>query len=405
MNKKKTIAASLVIIFLISIIISYFDPQTRHFVTKTLGIKKAPESTPTIAITEYKTGINAPTMMTFVNNDILYFEKYTGKIRLIKDGELQDEPILDLNVNGAYEGGGLGILSVNSTVFVYFTEAVKDGGEVVGDNVYKYKWKNYMLEDPTLVNHFVVYDSSHHGGAMTVDERGSVYLIRGDQSPEGYKQQGPLQNEFDGPVDDTGVIIILGLNSTQPTPSLTLNPFNHYQAIGIRNSFGITIDPITGYMWDTENGPEDNDEINLVLPKFNSGWSKIMGPANNTQIKSLPQIENFVYSDPEFTWQEPVAPTAIAFPGDRWGEEYKDSVFVSSCSGKIYKFSLNSTRTGFTFNDENLKDLVLNRDDSDDAISFLSDVGCATDIKFGPDNAMYVISFANNGVIYRITPP
>ena len=54
-------------------------------------------------------------------------------------------------------------------------------------------------------------------------------------------------------------------------------PLRLYYAYGIRNSFGLNFDPITGFLWDTENGPQDGDEINLVEPGFNSGWNKIYG--------------------------------------------------------------------------------------------------------------------------------
>jgi aldose sugar dehydrogenase len=52
-------------------------------------------------------------------------------------------------------------------------------------------------------------------------------------------------------------------------------PLNLYYAYGIRNSFGIDFDPVTGDLWDTENGPSYGDEINLVKPGFNSGWNKV----------------------------------------------------------------------------------------------------------------------------------
>ena len=59
-----------------------------------------------------------------------------------------------------------------------------------------------------------------------------------------------------------------------------------YYAYGIRNSFGITFDPITGNLWQTENGPDVYDEINVVKPGFNSGWTQVMGPlSRNTGFK------------------------------------------------------------------------------------------------------------------------
>ena len=52
-------------------------------------------------------------------------------------------------------------------------------------------------------------------------------------------------------------------------------PLNLYYAYGIRNSFGMDFDPLTGKLWDTENGANWGDEINLVEPGFNSGWKKV----------------------------------------------------------------------------------------------------------------------------------
>jgi Glucose / Sorbosone dehydrogenase len=50
-----------------------------------------------------------------------------------------------------------------------------------------------------------------------------------------------------------------------------------YYAYGIRNSFGLAFDPLTGNLWDTENGPDYGYEINPVQPGFNSGWGKVQG--------------------------------------------------------------------------------------------------------------------------------
>ena len=54
-------------------------------------------------------------------------------------------------------------------------------------------------------------------------------------------------------------------------------PLGKYYAYGIRNRSGMDFDPITGKLWDSENGPSFGDEINLIEPGFNSGWLKIQG--------------------------------------------------------------------------------------------------------------------------------
>jgi aldose sugar dehydrogenase len=84
----------------------------------------------------------------------------------------------------------------------------------------------------------------------------------------------------------------------------------------------LDFDPITGNIWDTENGPGDGpgdgDEINLVEPGFNSEWHEVHGMASNTAGFDLEEdIVDFEgkgkYSDPEFAWINTVGPTALTF--------------------------------------------------------------------------------------------
>jgi hypothetical protein len=73
-------------------------------------------------------------------------------------------------------------------------------------------------------------------------------------------------------------------------------PLDLYYAYGIRNGFGMDLDPETGYLWDTENGPGFGDEINLVEPGFNSGWAKIQGiwPITNYDLlNSTPEQKGY----------------------------------------------------------------------------------------------------------------
>jgi len=140
----------------------------------------------------------------------------------------------------------------------------------------------------------------------------------------------------------------------------------------------------------------------LVSPKFNSGWKKIMGFATPTQLADLTPFQDFTYSDPEFSWERSVAPTALIFAPSDWDNMYSNSLFVADCRGNLYNFKLNSARTGFTFQDPSLSDLILNEGDNSDEIILQKNLGCISDIEFGSDNALYVISHANNGVIYKI---
>lgn len=184
------------------------------------------------------------------------------------------------------------------------------------------------------------------------------------------------------------------------------------RAIGIRNSFGLAIDPVTGYLWDTENGPDIFDEINLVSEKFNSGWGKIQGPSNGETLSPLPGFEDYKYSEPEFSWEIPVGVTAIEFHESEIFEKYKNFVFVADTnSGNIYKLKLDDTRTKIVLQSSELEDNVLNivndeknnsKIESSEEIVFAKNLGVVTDMKFGPDGALYIISIIE-GKIYKIS--
>jgi glucose/arabinose dehydrogenase len=79
-----------------------------------------------------------------------------------------------------------------------------------------------------------------------------------------------------------------------------------YYAYGIRNSFGIAFDPLTGNLWDAENGPASYDEINLVRRGFNSGWQTVMGPISRSgdTEEDLVKFPSSYYADPLLSWVE-----------------------------------------------------------------------------------------------------
>ena len=138
---------------------------------------------------------------------------------------------------------------------------------------------------------------------------------------------------------------------------------NLYYAYGIRNSFGLDFDPVTGKLWDTENGPLYGDEINLVEPGFNSGWIIVQGvwkpisnPESNrdlvtgSKLLNPTDLVNFggkgKYSSPEFVWKSPVGPTALKFlDSSNLGKQYENDLFVGCFNlGIIFHFDLSKNR-------------------------------------------------------------
>ena len=104
----------------------------------------------------------------------------------------------------------------------------------------------------------------------------NVYLATGDlRSPNSVAQNvkgGP-------PADGTSGILRITQEGRAVKDGILgdSHPLDKYYAYGIRNSYGMDFDPVTGKLWDTENGYLFGDEINMVKPGFNSGWAKVQG--------------------------------------------------------------------------------------------------------------------------------
>ena len=331
------------------------------------------------------------TTMTFVGDDILLLDK-NGYVNLIQDGIKQEKPVLEINVDPVRESGLLGITSVDSTVYLYFTEADGDGNQL-GNRIYKYDWNGEELINPVLLKE-LPSNSYHNSGAMVTGLDDQVYAVVGDTGKYGPLQNKSLEDLFPPGISDymdTSVI-------------LRVDPQGPYYAMGIRNSFGLAIDPATGNLWATENGDDDFDEINFVPDKFNSGWERIMGPATESELSNLRGYEDYVYSDPEFSWEKTIAPVGINFGNFQETDKYDDSLFVGDCNnGHLYQFRLNEDRNGFEFSSIDLQDNLVNIGDSMDEIIVGTGFRCITDIERGPDGFLYLVSHGENN-IYRILP-
>jgi glucose/arabinose dehydrogenase len=353
--------------------------------------------------------LSSPTSMAFMDsNNILVLEK-TGSVRLISNGILQEQPVLNIPVDTESERGLLGIATLedDNTVFLYFTES----DETLRNRVYRYNWNGETLVNPTLILDLpAIPGPNHDGGKLVIGPDQYLYAIIGDLNHD-----GKLQNFLDGPeADDTGVIFKVNPNDGSAAPN---NPFvnsgdsvlSRYYAYGIRNSFGLAIDPLTNMLWDTENGPAEYDEVNLVRPGFNSGWQTVMGPISRSgeSVDDLVSFQGSQYIDPVFSWQITPAVTDIEFlNSSKLGDKYANNIFVGDYNnGNIYYFEVNEDRSGIKFDasQTGLIDLVADNEEELSTITFGSGFGSITDIATGPDGFLYILSF-DDGIIYRIAP-
>ena len=286
----------------------------------------------------------------------------------------------------------------------------------MGNRLYRYEFIDGKLVNPLLLLDLPALPGPrHNGGAIIVGPDNNLYIPVGDVdgSYQGVKYQTQAQNYEDG-IEADGRSGILRINQDgQPVGEGILGdeiPLRLYYAYGIRNSFGITFDPVTGNLWETENGPGNSDEINLVLPGFNSGWRETMGLAKNDDDFDLSNMVDFsgkgVYRDPELVWLNTAGPTGIKFlSSDRYGPQNKNDLFVGDVhNGRLYHFKLNEDRTHLVLEGP-LEGKIVKTPNSDglDQIVFGEGFGGITDLEMGPDGYLYIVSIGQ-GKIFKIVP-
>lgn len=302
--------------------------------------------------------------------------------------------------------------------------------------------------------------------------RERLFVIIGDNGRRGMLQnllQGPAgpdapDDQFGGPEPDNAHLtgVVLRLNDDGSTPRD--NPFYEYGAsvggeeganlqrvfaYGIRNSFGLAVDPFTGELWQSENGDDTFDEINRIEPGHNSGWIQIMGPlVRVTEFKqiettfpappgSLQQVRwppgNIAdspitarsrmvdlpgshYADPQFSWKYATAPAAIGFMTDRsLGRDYEGDLFAGASipvltGGYLFRFQPSENRRRLTWTDARLADQVADNAAKHDgteseSLRFGTGFGVSTDIQTGPRGNLFVVSSSTGSVyeIYRVS--
>jgi aldose sugar dehydrogenase len=339
-------------------------------------------------------------------------------------------------------------------VFLYYTESKVEGsdicaahgtkcdpaGEPLGNRLYRYEFDNNTgkLVNPLLLLNLPSNRNQHNGGPVVIGPDHNVHVVIGDIAHRSKAQNYKENRDADG---TSGILRVTqdGQIVGNPPPLGDTMPLALYYAYGIRNSFGMDFDPLTGNLWATEAGFVF-DELNLVKPGFNSGWAKIDGIASmckpgtcsylrdnvSSSSSYLNSLEDFggkgKYSDPQFVWAGNPTPTAAKFlNSDKLGKQYENDLFVGDFNyGNLYHFKLNEDRTELALpSDGPLADKVANNPNETKSIIFgtgfggptalfikkHTDIGGITDIEVGPDGYLYVLTFRQTqGAIFRIVP-
>jgi glucose/arabinose dehydrogenase len=438
---------------------------------------------PNLSVRTVISGLDQPTTMSFLGpNDFLVLEKATGQVKRVVNGVVHST-VLDLAVNFGSERGLLGIAMhpVFPEVYLYWTESttgadtnVLSATPLLGNRVDRFTWNGTSLTfHQNIIRLRAIQQDAgqpergnHDGGIIKFGPDRKLYIVIGDVGRRGQMQNlpdGPFgpgipDDQFGGPEPDnahlTGVILRLNDDGTAPSD----NPFylagaaaggevganiQKVFAYGLRNTFGMDFDPVSGNLWLEQNGDDSFTEIDLVLPGMNGGWVQVMGPIDRIgqfkQIETSPQffglqqirwspiniadspaqalsrmfmLPGAHYSDPEFSWKFEVAPAGLGFLSSRaLGPQYEGDLFLGAArptleGGHLFRFNLTGNRRRIGVDDPRLDDRVadnLAKFDITESESLLfgTNFGVGTDIRTGPNGNLFVVSLTH-GAVYEI---
>jgi aldose sugar dehydrogenase len=287
-------------------------------------------------------GLAAPVAFTFgPGRTIWYVEKNSGQVRihdLVTDSDKRFVTVPGVSDSG--ERGTLGIAlhpNYPDKPLVYVFATRSSGGQVQNQIL------RYRDDGGSGVNRRVLFSSAagsatnHNGGRILFGPDGMLYAIVGEGADPSRSQD--LTDE------DRGKILRIEPDGDIPPD----NPLDgRLYAYGIRNSFGFAFDPQTDELWETENGPGCNDEINLIRPGRNYGWGPDQtcdgqAPGNTNQDGPNPEL-------PSMFFENTIGITGIAFcDGCHLGAQDEGAAFFGAINnGEITRIVFNGARNAIT---------------------------------------------------------
>lgn len=342
-------------------------------------------------------GLSHPWSLVFLPDGNMLVTERAGRLRIVRNGVLDPQSIAGLPQ--IHARGLAGLMDVilhpkfveNKLIYFAYSKPGEKGATLA---VARARWEGTALTD---VHDIFVADAwvtgtgaadASFGSRLAFGRDGTLFVTSGDRNVAAGGQN---------PNDHLGKILRLRDAGTVPPD----NPFvgkagykPEIYSLGHRNQQGLAIHPLTGALWETEQGPNGGDEINIILPGRNYGWPLVsfgrtyQGPRQS----EVPWREGL--EQPIVFWVPSIATSGMTFyTGDRF-PNWKGNVFVGAL------------RTGEIPGTGHVERVVFNAQDEEMRREWLLTElhQRIRDVRQGPDGFLYVLTEEEQGALLRIEP-
>lgn len=338
-------------------------------------------------------GLSHPWSLAFLPNGDMLVTERAGRLRLVRDGRLLDEPVADMPEVSRAPLAGLMDLALHPRFdengFVYFTYS-KPLESAVAIALGRGRWTGDRLVD---IEDVFVADSfgRPRGGASRIlfADDGTLFMTVGGAGEAG-----------DTRAQDLGTHIGKLLRLTDDGGAPADNPFvgrddarPEIYSLGHRNQLGLALHPSTGRLWASEQGPQGGDEVNVIEPGGNYGWPHVTFGRNYDGTKVSPQPWSSEFLGPELFWVPSIATSGMTFyTGDAF-PAWRGNLFV----GGMVEARIPQTGQ--------IQRIVLNENGEIRREALLRDLRQRIrDVRQGPDGLLYVLTDQADGALLKIEP-
>ncbi len=332
-------------------------------------------------------GLAYPWGLAFLPDGRMLVTERQGRLRIVRDGKLEQQPVAGLPQIAVHGQGGLLDVALHPQFaqnnLVYWSYAA-GGSDGVGTEVARGRLAGSRVEDVQVIFRQQPKGGSgnHFGSRLVFDRSGMLYITLGDRGEKDRAQ---------APGDHAGSVIRLHDDGRVPAD----NPFvgkagwkPEKFTLGNRNMQGAALHPETGLLWAHEHGPQGGDEINVIRAGTNYGWPVITYGVNygsGTRIGEGAAKPGM--AQPLHYWVPSIAPSGMAFYSGEKFPRWRGNLFVGALKDQmLVRLKLDGEKV---VREERLLKGMLGR---------------IRDVRSGPDGYIYLLTDEARGVLARLEP-
>jgi glucose/arabinose dehydrogenase len=358
MGDRRVVVIALAVVAVVTVVLgAAFLWQTQSEPKE--GLSAVPQD---VGVSVIAANLDTPWGLVFVPDGRIFFTERPGRLRVIENGGLREEPMIVLPANETAESGALGLEidpQFPSEPFLYIMYSY-DSQDGIRNRIVRLTVEGNSASVDRVLIEGIPGSPIHNGGRVKIGPDGKLYATTGDGAEPSNAQN---LNSLGGK--------ILRLNLDGSIPEDNPFPGSSVYTYGHRNPQGLDWQPGTGRLYATEHGATGNDEVNLIEPGRNYGWPEREGE------------DHAGFTAPVIVFNPSIAPGGAVFFEGSSVSQWQDSFFFATLRGQhLHRLKFDVNNPVQVIENERLYD---------------GEFGRLRDVVQGPDGALYITTSNRDG--------